>query len=411
MYDGSTLIQNSVSGLAAGHPVIYVAVNYRLAGFGFLAGKELQQDGSTNLGLRDQRLGLEWVAENIAAFGGDPDKVTIWGESAGSISVFDQTVINGGDNTYNGKALFRGAIMDSGSVIPAVPVNNSKPQAVYDLVVSAGGCSGAADTLACLRSLSYEDFNNAVNAAPGIFSYDSVDLAYLPRPDPVNNFFSVSPDIAVANGAYAKVPIIIGDQQDEGTLFSLTQSNISTTAQLITYIQSYFPDPAAKALVPDLVATYPDDPAAGSPFNTGDLNNIYPQYKRLAAMLGDITFTLTRRSYLESVSGTVPAWSYLDTHLYGTPVLGTFHATDILSDYYDVPAPGPRLTSQTFYTSFAYYLDPNMISGTGLISWPQYTSVGSNLLDIGLVNNTLTPDTFRSAQYAYLKQHEHEFRV
>ena len=82
-----------MSGAAAGHPVIYVEVNYRVSGFGFLAGSELQKDGSTNLGLRDQRLGLQWVAENIAAFGGDPDKVTIWGESAGAISVFDQTII------------------------------------------------------------------------------------------------------------------------------------------------------------------------------------------------------------------------------------------------------------------------------------------------------------------------------
>lgn len=92
MYDGSTIIQKSMS---LNEPIIYVAVNYRLGGFGFLAGKELANEHATNLGLRDQRLGLEWVAENIAAFGGDPNKVTIWGESAGSISVFDQTVING----------------------------------------------------------------------------------------------------------------------------------------------------------------------------------------------------------------------------------------------------------------------------------------------------------------------------
>lgn len=49
-----------------------------VAGFGFLAGKELQEDGSTNLGLRDQRLVLQWVADNIEAFGGDASKVTIW---------------------------------------------------------------------------------------------------------------------------------------------------------------------------------------------------------------------------------------------------------------------------------------------------------------------------------------------
>jgi carboxylesterase type B len=67
-YDGTSLITKSG---ALGSPIIYVAVNYRLGGFGFLAGSELQADGSTNLGLRDQRLGLEWVSDNIAAFGGD----------------------------------------------------------------------------------------------------------------------------------------------------------------------------------------------------------------------------------------------------------------------------------------------------------------------------------------------------
>ena len=79
-YDGTSLIQRSVS---MEKDVIYVAVNYRVGGFGFLAGSQLAQEGSTNLGLRDQRLALEWVQENIAAFGGDPTKVTIWGESAG----------------------------------------------------------------------------------------------------------------------------------------------------------------------------------------------------------------------------------------------------------------------------------------------------------------------------------------
>ena len=74
-YDATGLLKTSVS---MGTPFIYVAVNYRVSGFGFLPGKELSEDGSTNLGLRDQRLALEWVAENIAAFGGDPNRVTIW---------------------------------------------------------------------------------------------------------------------------------------------------------------------------------------------------------------------------------------------------------------------------------------------------------------------------------------------
>lgn len=81
MYDGQNFVRRSVF---LGQPVIYVAVNYRVGGLGFLAGRDLAAEGSTNLGLRDQRKALEWVQENIGAFGGDPDKVTIWGESKSS---------------------------------------------------------------------------------------------------------------------------------------------------------------------------------------------------------------------------------------------------------------------------------------------------------------------------------------
>jgi carboxylesterase type B len=134
MYDGTSLVAESV---AQGKPIIFVAVNYRVGGFGFMPGKEILADGSGNLGLLDQRLGLEWVADNIAAFGGDPDKVTIWGESAGAISVMDQMLLYDGDNSYKGKSLFRGGIMNSGSIVPAQPMDSSKAQAIYDTVSPA----------------------------------------------------------------------------------------------------------------------------------------------------------------------------------------------------------------------------------------------------------------------------------
>merc|ERR1712070_1248520 len=218
MFDGSKIIQKSVD---LGQPIMYVSVGYRVGGFGFLAGDDLAKEGSTNLGLRDQRLGLQWVQDNIAGFGGGPEKVTIWGESAGAISVMDHTIINGGDNTYNGKPLFRGAIMNSGSIIPANTVTTPKAQTVYDTVVSAAGCSGSEDKLACLRAAPYQTFLRAVNSVPGILSYRAVDLSYLPRPDPGDNFFALSPEVSVQNGQIAKVPVIVGDQRDEGTLFSL----------------------------------------------------------------------------------------------------------------------------------------------------------------------------------------------
>jgi carboxylesterase type B len=72
LYDGTRIVKQSI-GLK--QPIIYVAVNYRLGGFGFLPGKEVSADGSSNLGLRDQRLALQWVQDNIAEFGGDPSKV------------------------------------------------------------------------------------------------------------------------------------------------------------------------------------------------------------------------------------------------------------------------------------------------------------------------------------------------
>ena len=133
MYDGASLVAESV---AQGKPIVFVAVNYRVGGFGFMPGKEVLEDGSANLGLLDQRLGLQWVADNIAAFGGDPEKVTIWGESAGAISVLDQMMLYDGDNSYKGKPLFRAGIMNSGSIVPADPVDCPKGQAIYDRVGS-----------------------------------------------------------------------------------------------------------------------------------------------------------------------------------------------------------------------------------------------------------------------------------
>lgn len=79
LYDGAAFVEQAVSN---NMPVVYVAINYRVAGFGFMAGKQLQSEGSTNLGLRDQRLGLQWIQDHIAAFGGDPTRVTLWVRAA-----------------------------------------------------------------------------------------------------------------------------------------------------------------------------------------------------------------------------------------------------------------------------------------------------------------------------------------
>ncbi|WQF90268.1 Putative carboxylesterase, type B, alpha/Beta hydrolase [Colletotrichum destructivum] len=115
-YNASVLIPRDV---AQGKRFILVSVNYRLGGFGFLGGKELLAEGSISLRLLDQRVALEWVAQNIAGFGGDPDAVTIWCESTGAFSVFDHLALYDGDNTYNGRLLFRVGIMNSSILVQA----------------------------------------------------------------------------------------------------------------------------------------------------------------------------------------------------------------------------------------------------------------------------------------------------
>jgi carboxylesterase type B len=68
-------------------PIIAVSINYRVSALGFLASSEVITSGNSNLGLRDQRFALEWLQDNIEAFGGDPDKITVFGESAGEARI------------------------------------------------------------------------------------------------------------------------------------------------------------------------------------------------------------------------------------------------------------------------------------------------------------------------------------
>lgn len=127
-YNLSFIVQNSVE---IGKPIIAASIAYRLGPWGFLQSQEVSGSGNANIGLRDQRLALHWINENIAAFGGDKDKVTIWvgrlvippasiypanceqGESAGAASVGYHIL------AYNGRSdgIFRAGIMQSGNPV------------------------------------------------------------------------------------------------------------------------------------------------------------------------------------------------------------------------------------------------------------------------------------------------------
>ncbi|KAK6495227.1 hypothetical protein TWF481_003253 [Arthrobotrys musiformis] len=406
MYDGAPWVS---SGLTRGQPIILVTVNYRVGAFGFLPGKEVLADGSSNIGLLDQRLGLQWVADNIGAFGGDPTKVTIWGESAGAISVFDHMALYDGDHTYKGKPLFRGAIMNSGSIVPADPIDCPKGQKIYDTIVSVAGCSKAYDTLSCLREAPYEVLLNATSSVPSLLSYSSISLSYLPRPD--GKVLVRSPDQSVLLGKFAKVPFIVGDQEDEGTLFALFQSTIKTIPQLVDYLKTYFFHGATTAQIQALVDTYPDTTTDGSPFRTSIFNNWYPQFKRLAAILGDLTFTISRRAFLDIanlVHPDVPSWSYLASYDYGTPILGTFHGSDLLQVWFGVVPNWASISFRSYYLNFVTNLDPNV--GTVVVNWPRW-SLKKKLLSMYSWYQTTIDDNFRDDTYQFLLGNINNFHI
>lgn len=225
-------------------------------------------------------------------------------------------------------------------------------------------------------------------------------MSYLPRPD--GTVLTASPEVLVTEGKYAQVPFIIGDQEDEGTIFALFQSNITTTAELTTYLLDFFFHDATEAQVEALIATYPDTTDDGSPFRTGILYDWYPQYKRIAAMLGDLTFTLSRRAFLalaNSVYPDVPNWSYLSSYDYGTPFLGTFHGSDILQVFFGIDPDYASASFQSYYLSFVYNLDPN--NGSSYMTWPQW-SESKELLNAYAMSAVLITDDFRSDTYDFI---------
>jgi len=367
--------------IALGKPIVYVSLNYRLNAFGFLAGKEVKEAGVGNIGLQDQRQAFRWIQKYISAFGGDHTEVTIWGESAGAISVALQMVANDGD----AEGLFRAAFMESGSPIPVGDITHG--QKFYDALVSQTGCLGASDTLECLRQVPFSTLKVAVDASPGIFSPQSLALAWLPRAD--GTFLSNDPQTLVQQGSVANIPFVTGDCDDEGTLFALSSLNVTTEAELRDYLTTFFLPSATQSDLDTFLTLYPADITQGSPFDTGDLNALTPEFKRIAAILGDLVFQAPRRFFLQQRAGKQNAWAFLSKRLKATPFLGSLHASDLVNVY-----GGADMTD--FLINFVNSLDPN---GPTTLSWPKYDPTSSSpqlmtFLD-GVIPEVLSPDTYR----------------
>ena len=410
--DYKQLVANSIE---LGEPIMVVAANYRLGTFGYLGGTQLKAEGNTNLGLRDQRLALEWVQENIEAFGGDPEKVTLWGQSAGSVSVYNHLLINGGDNTSNrtGKPLFRAAILNSGASFPAEAIDSPTAQSIYDHISTTVGCAASSpsnSSLECLRNAPYEKLVDATNALPYLYSPQGFHLSYVPRPDDSDRFFTASelgPDNCIAD-----VPLIVGHQQDEATVFLAPATNVSTPAALLSMLQALLPTAPPSAL-DEFVSYYHNDAETGAPFNTNASQETYPNSKINSAVMTDLLFIFQLRAFITSITGPSPicrrnssVWASQAAYRHGFPLLGTFHGGDLLMMATGQPGV-PYQDTVSRYVRFVRDGTPN--SPAEKMEWPVYGET-KELLQFNVDGERIITDDFREDAFQYFVTVQDKFR-
>lgn len=393
-YPGERFVRDSVK---MNQPVIFVSITYRAGPFGFLGGDNIKNLGLANIGLMDQRKGLEWIQDNIANFGGDPDRVTLFSESAGAMAVATQLVLYDGDHTYNGKPLFHAAIMQSGGPLPFADITSIRPQVEYDRFIQLTGCQmfkGEA-AIDCLRTRPIETLAEAFNSYPREESFGILEmfLAYAPRPD--GKILTEDPYTLYKQNKVAPVPIITGDMEDDGTVFALMTQNATNAADIRKWLEYFFFD-APTDKIDELMRLYPDDPAVGSPYRTGDNNQINSQYKRMASLMTDVLFFAPRRIIIEN--STQKIFTYVCTALHNlVPNLGTFHAIEVIFQFYlDI---GPSHPFRKYWIAFTNHLDPNI--GSELPQWDEYDNENKNMIEITFRNQIMRKDDYRPEEIEY----------
>lgn len=287
-YNMTSLLQ---VGVQNGQEFIGVTLNYRLSYWGFLYGKKVAEEGVANLGLKDQRLALHWIQENIKAFGGDPTKVTIWGQEAGAFSVGLQLIAYGGRDD----GIFRAAVEQSGSptlMWPSVSANEWQP--LYEEFLNATGCTNSTDSLACLRKVDADVLSDAFQS----------DFTTRNHPNPVvdGDFIQDLGSKELNAGHFAKVPLLLGTTQDEGTWSYYGVEKINTTAEFLE-MASY--DGLIQSTANRIAELYPDDPSQGIPSTLigrpGNETGLGWQWKRSSAYNGDRVMQAGRRLASQSV--------------------------------------------------------------------------------------------------------------
>jgi len=345
-YDGTVLAEE--------HHVVVVSLNYRLGVFGFFAhslltGEDASYPFAGNQGLLDQRAAFQWVHDNIAAFGGDPDNVTIFGESAGSEDVCLHVASPGS------RGLFHRAISESGGCTTR-QTTAAEGAATAQAVAEAVGCADAADVLACLRQVPVNVLLGEV--PPGMGTIDNLNFG----PVVDGGFMPDQPRTLYDAGDFAKVPYILGSNADEGTLFFLGVPPVTTEAAYLTELHNRYGD-----LADQVAAIYP---AANFPT---------PQAALVRAFGDSVLVCSTYDSARRAAAGGASVYLYNFARPIPLPILqplmlGATHGAEIAYIFGSVTPPQEvdrtlGLAMEGYWTRFAATGDPN---GDQELSWPQY---------------------------------------
>ncbi|KAH7401049.1 Alpha/Beta hydrolase protein [Phaeosphaeria sp. MPI-PUGE-AT-0046c] len=425
-YNTSFMVQNSVK---IGKPIIAVNINYRLSAWGFLSGsEELVEEGALNLGLRDQRLALQWVQENICEFGGDPAQVTIYGESAGAASVgFHLTAYGGRDDK-----LFRGAIMQSGNPINYGPLKSPLANAnMYNELTRRTNCANQTSPLECLRLLPAEQLNAAINMTSTTLNVTN----FMPILD--GDFIAKRTSLQLEAGEFVHVPIIDGANSDEGSAFS--PSPVNGTEAFRLFVQASGRGNLSDTFVEQILAAYPDDLSVNVVASLGNQRpppQFGAQFRRSASYFGDVSFIASRRRTCETWAASgLSAYCYRFNAIPAgiPPIIGATHFQEVSFVFLNLlgvgytPAAVPPFTNKTEsyrdlarfmnsnWISFVHDLDPNSWRQTYAWNgnealWPKYSL--DNPLDMVFdanVSSYAEPDTYRKEGMKLINDNALEF--